>query len=44
MKKKMEFWKNEAEIGLEYSDKTPWFDLKLFKGPQEKFLWTLRTC
>ena len=33
----MEFCKNEAQIGLEYSDKIPWFDLKFFKGLYKSF-------
>ena len=44
----MRFWKktkNEAQNGLEYSVKTPFFELKLFfQRPLKNFLWTLCTC
>ena len=44
--KKVEILKKmKLKMRLEYSDKTPFFELKLFfQRPLENFLWTLCTC
>ena len=43
--KSWDFKKKEAEMRLEYSDKTLFFGAKLFlKKPLQTFLWTLRAC
>ena len=39
-----DFEKMKLKIGLEYSDKTSCFELKLFQRPLTNFLTTLRTC
>ena len=45
MWKKLGFWKNEAQMSLEYSNKTSYFEVKLFFQRAVKiFLWTLLTC
>ena len=43
--KKLEFWKNEAQMCSENSNKTKQFEAKLlFQRTVKNFLWALRTC